>query len=151
MAKIKASDERTFTVNAPLEEVYAFLSNGTRRAEIMSELERHEVIDDATHRYVLESKTEKGITFKGDFVVRYGGNGTDHVTWKGTKGNIDVDGSAQLKKLGDARTEVRYKETFAPDLPIPRLLAKVFSPIVSREVKKGIAEVIDAVERHFKR
>lgn len=150
MAKISASDGRTFTVAAPLEDVYAFLTSGPSRAAAMTELERHEAIDATTHRYVLESKTEKGITFQGDFTLRFDGNGKDRVTWKGIKGNVDVDGNAELRALPDGRTEIRFHETFAPDLPIGKLLARVFGAIVSREVKKGIAQTIDAIERHFR-
>ena len=39
---------------------------------------------------------------------------------------------------GAAAQSVTYQETLAPDLPIPNLMAKVFGPIVAREVSRGI-------------
>jgi hypothetical protein len=59
------------------------------------------------------------------------------------------EGFTKFEKLGEDRTKVHYKETIATDLPINRLMAKVFSPIVSREIRKGVGEFLDCARQRL--
>lgn len=149
MAKIEAKESRTFKVNAPIEEAYNLFADPEQQASLTSDLERYELVDDETVHYVLEEQKEKGITFQGDYTVRYTGNGTDEVEWKTLKGNIETKGRVKLRKISDDVTEIDYRESLTPDLPIPRLMAKVFKPIVAREVRKGIGEFLSSVEERL--
>lgn len=149
MAKIEAKESRRFKVNASIEEAYELFSDPEKQAGLFNELERYELVDDETVRYVLEEQKEKGITFQGDYTVRYVGNGSDKVEWETLEGNIETEGVVRLEKVSDDVTEIDYNETLTPDLPIPRLMARVFKPIVSREVRKGIGEYLENVEREL--
>ena len=120
MAYIDAAEEQTFVVTANMEDVYRTFADP-------------EVIQ--RHIHDLES-----------WSLDAQGNGTDHVTWNTVTGNIKTKGEARLTRL-DVGVRVDYREEMAPDLPIPRLLATVFKPIVAREVRKGILDYLDSIKR----
>jgi len=149
MPKIPATETTTFRVKTPIDEVYSFLLTPSKLQNVMNQLEKCELIGDNQARWVLEEKNEKGIKFQPDYTVEYSGNGTDHAKWKTVKGNMDINGEAKLRKISDDVTEVEYKETMAPDLPINKLMAKVFKPIVARNVKQGITEYINRIKQEL--
>ncbi len=149
MPPIEATDSRTIRVRVPMADVYAFFLDPAMRQQVMPDLERFEVLDEHTVRWILVEKREKGIRFQADYTVVFEGNGSDEVRWRATEGNMGNTGTVLLRSLDGGFTEVRYTELMAPDLPIPRLLAKVFRPIVAREVRQGIGQMIDNVEAYF--
>ena len=147
MAWIEATYKRTIEVNAPLDEAADFMADPSRLKSCMLSVEEHEVIDEKTYRWLLKEVGARNITFRGDYTVRYERDG-DLVTWESLEGtgNMRTSGKATYKEIGEGRTEIVYEEVLASDLPIPKLAAKVFRPIVAREVGKGIGELIDAIE-----
>lgn len=147
MAWIEGSHKRTFSVNVPLDEAADFMSDPGRIQRAMVSLDVSEKVDDQTYRWLLKEIGAKNITFRGDYTVRYSREG-NKVTWESLEdtGNMRTSGKAEYKDLGNGKTEITYEETLASDLPIPKLAAKVFRPIVAREVTKGIDEFIDALE-----
>jgi uncharacterized membrane protein len=155
MAKIAATEERTLIVSASLEEVYGFFSSPALLREETPEVERFELLGPGKARWVLTEKAEKGIRFQADYTVEYKGVGGDRVTWRTVtgrgegSGNLDVMGEVLLRRLGDRRTEIRYRETLTPDLPITPILAALFKPIVAREVRADIGRFLDRVARRF--
>ncbi|MFU8803750.1 MAG: hypothetical protein ACNA8W_08085, partial [Bradymonadaceae bacterium] len=117
----------------------------------MDQLEIAEEIEPNTWKWTLRKKSEKGITFQGIYAVRYEREG-DEVIWKTVeKTNMRSDGAVSFKKLDDKATEVTYEETIATDLPVPRLAAKVFGPIVSREIRKGVGSYLEGVKDHLEK
>jgi uncharacterized membrane protein len=151
MAKIEATETATFTVPSPIEQVRDFFFFPDKLRAAMTELERFEL--DGTHkvRWILKEKKEKGITFLGDYTVVYSSTSPELVTWQSVAGNIDVKGEVRLRKLTETSTEVSYRETLAPDLPIPKLMAAVFKPIVAHNVKQSIGRFIEQIKRQLNR
>lgn len=149
MAWIEASHQRKIEVDRPADEVAAFLSTPSQLRHCMGELERGEEVDEQTWRWIMKEIGARNITFQGDYTVRYQRDG-DVVTWKTEgEGNMRTEGRAKVRDLGGGRSEVNYEETLASDLPIPRLAAKVFGPIVAREVRKGIDGLLDNVQEYL--
>lgn len=142
MAWIEGKLETTITIDAPYEEVLAFFQDPGKFREAFGQMEASEEVEDGVWKWTLKEKAEKGIKFQGIYKVKYEktDNGT---TWETLEGNTNSSGSTSLKDLGGGKTELDYKETLKTDLPIPRLMAKVFQPIVGREVTKGITEFLN--------
>ncbi len=146
MTWIEATHQRNFEVNAPLEEVAQVLSDPSQIRRCMPDLETGEKVDDQTWRWILEEVGAKGITFQGDYTVRYHRDDEDVVTWKSEgEGTMRTEGRAEFSALSDDRTQVEYEETLASDLPIPKLARRVFKPIVARQVKAGVDDYLDEV------
>lgn len=148
MPKIPATEKQTFEVDVPIAEVYdAFVNTEVVKQNFVG-LEDCELREDGEARWIVKEKADKGIRFKGDYTVKYEGNGKDHVTWRTTAGNVDTNAEVRLTETSSG-VRVEYEETVAPDLPIPRLMAKVFKPIVAKEVRKDLKAYIDNVRRYL--
>lgn len=145
MTWIEAEHQRTFEVAAPLDEVATFLSDPSQIRHCMIDLEEAEKVDDQTWRWIREEVGAKGVTFQGDYTVRYRRDG-DTVRWESTgEGTMRTEGRAKLEELDGDRTRVDYREKLASDLPVPKLSRRIFQPIVAREIKKGVVEFTDEV------
>lgn len=142
MAWVEGVVERTFVVDAPLEKVASFFCDPAQFQAAFGSMEKSEEVEDGVWNWTLEEKSEKGITFQGIYKVKYVRDG-DSVTWETLEGNVRSNGTTRCRDIGGDRTEVVYNETMQTDLPIPRLAAKVFKPIVSREVRAGIGDFLD--------
>ena len=149
MAWIEGTEEQTFAVNSSYQDVVDFFSDPATFKECLSQIETAEEVESMVWRWVLEEKAEKGITYQADYTVAYEKVDDGHFKWTTREGNMRSEGFTKFKELGDGRTEVHYKETIATDLPIPRLMAKVFSPIVSREIRKGVGSFLDCARRRL--
>ncbi|RAL21520.1 hypothetical protein DL240_11700 [Lujinxingia litoralis] len=149
MAWIEGTATKTVIVDAPLEEIATFFATPAQIKECMGDLERFEVVDETTYRWILKAMGAKGISFQGDYTVRYWREG-DVVRWESLPGGtMKTTGQVRLRELGPGRTEVTYDETLASDLPIPRLGAKVFRPIVAREIVRGVDSFLDGVRTYL--
>lgn len=149
MTWIEGEHQRTFEVNASVEEVAEFLSDPEQIRHCMVDLERAERVDDQTWRWVREEIGAKNVTFQGDYTVRYSRKG-DVVTWESIgDGTMRTEGRAKLERVDDQTTRVDYRETLASDLPVPKLARKVFQPIVGREIRGGVDDFIDEVIAHI--
>jgi uncharacterized membrane protein len=146
MAKIAATEERRMTVGASLATVYGFFSNPDRMRDLTPDVELYERLSPTRARWVLTEKTEKGIRFGPRYTVEYIGNGSSRVDWRSLDGNMDVEGSVELSQAAGGGTEVLYRETVAPDLPITPILARIFKPIVARELQKDIGRFLVRVQ-----
>lgn len=154
MAWVSGSAKRTFEIRAPMAQVYEFLTTPDQIVEALEDLERREMFDPSTARFIYKARTEKGVTFQGDCTVRYSGNGTDRVKWEPHGDgpcSLTCTGSAVLREGGPGVTEVTYEENSSTDLPIPKLLARVFRPILAREVKKDVYAYLDRVKAVIER
>lgn len=144
MAKITANEEQVFHVAASPDRVYAFFTDLDKIRDITPGVERCERLPDGRVRWVLEEKVDKGIRFQADFVVTYDGNGTDHVLCRFVDGNMVNDWDAWIKPIPGG-TEIRYRETVAPELPITPVLALLIKPLVARELRNGVNRFLDRV------
>ncbi len=151
MTKIAATEERTLTVRAPLQDVYQFFSDPGLLKEVTADVERFERLEGNKARWILIEKVEKGVRYLADYTVQYNPEGGNRVTWRTIEGNLETDGEVVLRSIDGSSTEIRYRETVAPDLPISNLTAKLFKPIVAREVRKDIGKFLDRVELRFGR
>lgn len=148
MAWIEGIEEQTFSVHSPVERVSQFFSDPARFKECFVALESAEMLDPLIWRWVLQEKSEKGITFQPDYTVIYK-LGEQLLEWQTLKGNLRTEGVAHWSGLGEDQTEIFYRETIAVDLPIPRLLARVFGAIVSREIRQDVSGYLDNVRHHL--
>lgn len=145
MAWITGKMERRFTIDAPYEKVLRFFSEPSEFRAAFGEMEGFEELEPGVWKWTLEEKSEKGLTYQGIYTVEY--TKTDSgLTWKTREGNARSTGESKIKDLGGGKAEVDYREELQTDLPIPRLMAKVFNPIVGREVAKGIGNFLDAAK-----
>ena len=150
MAKIKATEERTLSVAAAMADVYQFFASPARIRELTPDVEQFEMADEHTAHWVFVEKVEKGVRYGPEYTAVYTGNGTDKVEWCSQgEGNMEVDGVVTLRELGPGQTEFHYRETVIPDLPISKLTAIIFKPIVARELRQDIGKFLDRVVEHF--
>ena len=148
MAKIPATETQTFEVNAPIERVYEAFVNPEIVKENFVGLESAEFVEKDEVRWHVKEKVDKGMRFKGDYTVKYEGNGKDRVWWRSTAGNIETNAEVTLTQLPNG-VRVVYRETLTPDLPIPKLMAKIFKPLVAREVRKDLTRYAENVKRYL--
>ncbi len=142
MAWIEGKLERTFVINAPFEDVLAFFSNPDAFKEAFVGLEECEEVGDGVWRWLLEKKTDKGVTFQPSYQVKYTTISETEREWEPVEGNMRSTGRVVFKDLS-GKTQLEYSETMSADLPIPRLAAKVFGKIVGKEVAAGVGEFLD--------
>ncbi len=149
MVKIFATEERTMRVHAPLATVHAFFSDPAMIRELSADVESFERIDEHRARWVLTEKVEKGVRFHADYTVEYRAEAQERVVWTSTEGNMDVEGEVTLRSIEPQCTEILYRETVGPDLPITKLTALLFKPIVARELRLDIRHFLDRVLERF--
>jgi uncharacterized membrane protein len=147
VVRIAATEERVLIVPASPETVYAFFSSPEQLGKAMNSVERCERLPDGTVRWVLAEKVDKGIRFKGDYTVAYSGDGAEHVGWRSVGGNLRNDGDVWIKPLAGGGTEIRYRESVEPDLPITPLMACLIRPLVARELRDEINGFLERVQK----
>ncbi len=141
MAWVSGSASRTFFVQRPVDEVRGFFFNPERFKEAMSQLESGIQERPDVWRWVLIPKTELGITFQGDYTVEYSPE-TSRSSWRTLEGNMRSSGEVVVRER-ESGVEVEYNETLEVSLPVPKIMAKAFGPIVSREVRHGVGDFLD--------
>lgn len=149
MAWIEGTEEQTFVVNAAYQDVVDFFNDPATFKECLSQVETAEEVEKGVWRWVLEEKAEKGINYQADYTVKYEVTGEGRGEWHTLEGNMRSEGVVECTEVAEDRTEVHYKETISTDLPIPRLMAKVFRPIVAREIRKGVGSFLDCARARF--
>lgn len=148
MAWVKGTEKRTFVVSRPLSAVRQFFLNPSEFRAAFTQLESSEETAPNEWRWVLISKTELGVTFQGDYTVHYRPDGAKGESeWSTLKGNMRSSGRVQCFRVSDDETEVHYLETLEVDLPIPGLAARMFQPIVSREIRSGVGEFLEKAKQ----
>jgi uncharacterized membrane protein len=149
MVRIAASEERVLRVTATPQSVYAFFSNPEELCGAMASVERCERLTENRVRWVLEEKVDKGIRFKGDYVVVHEGDGRERVSWRFVEGNMRNDGDVWIRPLPTGATEIHYRESVEPELPITPLLARLITPLVARELRNEINAFLERVHARF--
>jgi uncharacterized membrane protein len=149
MVRIAATEERTLTVPANPATVYDVFSRPEMLGQVMASVESCQPLPGNTVRWVLKEKADKGIRFKADYTVAYEGDGSGHLRWRSVEGNMRNDGDVWLRPIEGGGTEIRYRESVEPELPITPLLARLITPMVARELRGEINEFLDRVREYF--
>ena len=71
MAWISGELERTFTIDAPYEQVLEYFQDPAKFKAAFGEMEKTEQVDGGVWKWTLEEKNEKGISFQGVYMVAY--------------------------------------------------------------------------------
>src|SRR5262245_8468969 len=117
MARITATEEQVFNVPASPERVYAFFTGLDQLRSATPGVEQCEPLPGRRGRWLREEKVDKGIRLRAHYGVAYDDNGTDHARFRSVAGNMTNDWDAWVKPAPGG-SEIRYRETVAPDLPI---------------------------------
>lgn len=141
MAWIEGTEVRTFVVDADYDEVVEYFCDPAQFREAFGEMESGEEIEPGVWEWTLVEKAEKGINFQGHYTVKYTRDG-DVGTWETLEGNSRSEGRVECRDVAKG-TEVHYRESLSFDLPIPKLAAKIFKPIVAREIRNGVGSFLD--------
>ncbi len=149
MVRIAATEERVLNVPASPETVYAFFSRPEALSEAMGSVERCERLEGNRVRWLLEEKVDKGIRFRADYIVTFEGDGAEHVCWRSVEGNMRNDGDVWIKPLPGGGTEIHYRESVEPELPITPLMARLITPLVARELRGEINAFLERVRAQF--
>lgn len=142
MPRFSGEYRETFVVRAPLEKARDHFADLDTIAANYGGLVKHEKKGDDTLYFLLKPKAEKGISFQGEYTARYVVDG-DVLRWSTVDGkNMWSEGTARFVREGDDRTRVEYHQRIETEMSINRLLAKIASPIVSREITNGVKQYL---------
>ncbi len=148
MTWIRGRERRQIEIRAPMAEVYAFFVSPARRSEAFDDIRERRPVDEGCERWILEARTALKVTVQPDYTTRYRGNGRDTITWEPAgEGTTKTRGVARLKPAGTGVTLVDYEETIESDLPIPRMMVRVFEPVVAREIRRGVRDFLERARR----
>lgn len=151
MAWIEGTEKQTLVIDAPVDAVVDFFGDPEKLRVCLTQLEVAEEIEPGVWKWTLREKNEGGIKFQGIYTVRYTREGDSSVVWETVDAQtMRAEGKVVCRGLGK-KTEVEYRETIATDLPIHRLAAKVFSPIVAREIRKGVGSYLELAKQHLEK
>ena len=146
MAKIAVTEQRVFRVQTCPDNAYDFFSRPGRFCEAMEGVEQCEMLSEGKVRWVFEEKREQGICFRADYVVAFEGDGRRHVRWRFIEGNVENEGDVEIVPLPDGTSEIHYRETVAPDLPITPLTARLIKPLVMRELRNDLGRFVQRAQ-----
>lgn len=139
MARFLGEYAEVFTVRAPLEQAAAHFGNLDAIARNYGTLERFDRVDAQTLHLVLLPRSEKGITFKGEYTCRYVYPSPNVLEWSTvTTRNLWSQGRATFASAGPGLTRVDYRQRMEAEMEVNRLLAAVAAPIVSHQIRDGV-------------
>jgi len=142
MAKVAVTEECTFHVTADATSAYEFFSKPQLFREAMEGVLRCEEIEMDRVRWILEEQADQGVRFQPDYIVAYTCDGWQRVAWEFIDGNLRNEGEIRIAALPDGGSEIHYRETVEPDLPITPLLMMLVKPLVTRELRAGLQHFV---------
>jgi len=149
MPKVRLEIKRTLRVRAALPEVYHFFADPDTMKQEAQNLELYERIDATRSRWVFKSRTQqRGLYFAPEYTIETTGNGADHVSWQSISGNTGSAGDVRLRRVGDV-TEIEYYQMSEPDLPVPRLVAKLFATIARKLGERDMEDWVNRIVQRF--
>jgi uncharacterized membrane protein len=146
MTWIPSSAQKTVTINAPLDKVYALLADTEKSGRLWEGIEKIEKVGENRYRTVLTERSTAGLKFKGDYVSQYASNGKDEVSWTYVSGNMKSSGKYRMTAAGSAVTVSMSIESEA-DAPIPSLMKAVAKPFAQSELNKGLEAFAATLKR----
>lgn len=137
MPKFSGEYEESFVVDAPIDVAKNHFCNPETIAKYHGDVERWQKVDENTIHYKMIPKSEKGVTFNGEYTVKYEGSG-DVFKWQSVgSGNIWARGAFHFTDEGGKRTKITFKQQMECEMQVNRFLATVIKGIVSREIANG--------------
>ena len=143
MAKISATEQCVFRVDADAERAYEFFSQPQLFRVAMHGVLRCEEQGNNDYRWLLEKQSDQGVQFQPDYVVNYVCDGSQSVRWSTRDGNLRNEGEIKVVSRAEGGSDIHYCETIEPDLPITPLLMKLVKPLVKRELCKGLKDFVE--------
>ena len=151
MAWVEGTEKQSLVINAPVAKVVDFFADPKQLRICLTQLESAEEIEPNVWKWTLREKNEKGIKFQGIYTVRYTRKSDSTVVWETVDAQtMRAEGTVVCRALGN-KTEIEYQETIATDLPIPRLAAKVFRPLVAHEIRKDVGSYLELAKQHLEK
>ena len=151
MAWIEGTAKQSLVIDAPVGRVVEFFAEPEQLRVCLTQLEKAEEIEPSVWKWTLREKSEKGIKFQGIYTVRYTRQDDSTVVWETVDAEtMRAEGKVVCRALGN-KTEIDYEETIATDLPVPKLAAKVFRPIVAHEIRKDVGSYLELVKQHLEK
>jgi carbon monoxide dehydrogenase subunit G len=150
MAKFPTEVERSVTVKAPIEKVYAYLDDVVGSSRCIPGLATCKRVAADTYRFVYAERSTGPVSLAVQYTARYDNDGKSRISFKSTaaKGdNTDVDGELRLRKSGANATTVTLRQKLAPDTPVPGLLQGLIRGFVQKEAGAAAGEYLDNVKR----
>lgn len=145
MAELSGTFRARFTLRAPLDQAVAAFADPAMHARCFQGLQRYELLDPQTVRFILPQQSYGVTTFSGDYTCRYQRQG-DTVRWHTPRGNIDARGSARFSEAAEG-TRLDYEQQITLDLDVGRLLRKTIQPIVSLSIEKEARAFVERMVR----
>ena len=152
MAPIEASFDDHFTVKAPLDRVREHFASAEQVARHYGKLDRYELRDPHTVRFVQPSYNYGVTRFDGRYTCRYQVVDDHTVRWSTLPEdhNMENTGTARLSPGPGGSTLLHYQATLAIDLDVNRILRATLAPVVSRivaeEMRGYVKRMIATVE-----
>lgn len=150
MAKFPTTVEKSITVKAPMERVYAYLWDAVASSNCIVGIDYCKQTRNDTYRFVLKPRSVGPVSLAVQYTVKYEGNGVDMITFKSlaTEGdNTDVEGRVRLKAAGEDSTRIVLDQMTAPETPVPRLLQGMLRSFVESEAEGTIKQFLANVKR----
>lgn len=149
MSWVEGTEKQSLVIDAPMAAVVSFFADPAQLRVCLTQVELAEEIEPNVWKWTLREKNEKGLKFQGIYTVRYTRQSDSKVVWETVDAQtMRAEGSVVCRALGN-KTEIDYEETIATDLPIPKLAAKVFRPIVAREIRKDVGSYLELAKKHL--
>jgi len=151
MQQISFSYDIQHSINAPLPAVFAFLADVHNIIACSSDVERYEVIDSRTAKWMLKTQEQFGLTFTPEYTLSYDFIPNNSIAWRTLDGNVALAAQVILSTLDDGRTSVTVKEEVRFPLDLSSTMAKVvstFARITTRnETVQWLKRAADRLEQ----
>lgn len=149
MARISATEQQVLSVKASAERAYAFFSQPEQMCRAIDGVVECQALPGGKVRWVLAEKCEQGVRFQPDYVVAFDGDGARHVRWSFVEGNMCDEGEVWIDPLPSGGSQIRYRQTIEPDLPITPLLARLLKPLVVRELRSDLSRFLQRAQEQL--
>lgn len=149
MAKFPTEVERSITVKAPIDKVYAYLADVVGSSACIPGLATCKRVAADTYRFVYEERSTGPISMTVQYTAKYDNDGKSRIRFASAPGkgdNTDVDGELHLQKSGTG-TKVTLRQKLAPDTPVPSLLQRLIRGYVEQEAAAAATAYLDNVKR----
>lgn len=148
MPRFAGEYEETFIVNAPIERVKAHFGSVDAIVANYGPLKGHQRVDDMTVTLTLVPRSEKGVTFAGEYTCRYAFPSENTLQWDTIRtNNLWSSGKAEFVAEGPTRTRVVYRQRMETEMQVNALLGKIISPIVSSEIRSGVKSYLERMRK----
>lgn len=150
MATIQAETTESVTFDAPLEKVWAVLSDPEAAAQYVPDLVSIEPLGDDRYAYTFEPVGFKSIRFEPRYTARFTVEPDSRIRWEAEPGGtLRQSGEWRLEETDDGATRGELRVEVEADLPVPRLLKGAATPFFKDQFSRTIRRWVANLEQHF--